>query len=128
MYLTSDKGSGTRRRLGHLVTTILLVCLSASTAAQTPSTGAMTGVVTDPVGAVVPGATVRLLRIDGTEIKSSETDKNGKFGFLLLNPAAYSLSAGKNGFRTLQVKKIDVPVTETVRVNLRLHLSTHKEQ
>src|SRR4051794_19324828 len=128
MYLTSVESSGKRHRLGHVVATIVLVCLSTSSAAQTSSTGAMIGVVTDPGGALVSGATVRLLRVDGIEIKLAETDNKGQFGFLLLNPGAYSLSAGKNGFSTLQIRRIGVPVTETVRLDLRLQLSSRKDQ
>jgi Carboxypeptidase regulatory-like domain/TonB dependent receptor-like, beta-barrel len=128
MYLVTNLRPNKARGLEHLFVVALVVCFSICLVAQTASTGAITGVITDPSGALVAGATVRLQRTDGIETKSADTDRNGQFGFLLLGPGAYSLTATKNGFNTVQIGKMEVPVTETVRVDLRLELPTRTEQ
>jgi len=95
---------------------------------QTASTGAAIGVVLDPTGALVPGVTIRLLRTDAAGDKSVETDQNGQFGFLLIEPGTYSLNARKTGFTSLVFPNIQIPVTETVRLELHLVLPTRTEQ
>ena len=54
---------------------------------QTASTGALTGTVTDPTGAVVPKATITL-RNNGTgQAFTAVTDPEGLYRFSLLPPA-----------------------------------------
>src|SRR3954468_5021479 len=78
---------------------------------QTASTGAVVGVVVDPSGALVPGATVRLERIDAVRSRSVETDQNGQFGLLLIPPGTYFLKATKNGFGPSVVPNLKIFVT-----------------
>jgi Carboxypeptidase regulatory-like domain/TonB dependent receptor-like, beta-barrel len=124
--LRSDKRVG---GLERLIVVVAVVIWSATCAyGQTASTGAVIGVVLDPSGALVPGVTVRLERTNAVGDRSVETNPNGQFGLLLLDPGIYSLHAIKNGFTPLSIPNIQVPVTETVRLQLHLQLPTRLEQ
>ncbi len=65
---------------------ILAVALvfSARVRSQTASTGALSGVVLDPTGAVLTGVVVRLANQDTGTIRSATSDEDGRFNFLLL--------------------------------------------
>src|SRR5579872_547420 len=58
------------------------------------------GIIKDPKGAQVPGATVRLLDAQGAEIASAVTDDQGGFHFDGLAPGNYTVRASLTGFRT----------------------------
>src|SRR5262249_33977425 len=75
----------------------------AEPSAQTPAPGAgaakgsISGVATDPTGAVIPGATVVLTR-SGVVIQRTDTDQNGKYSFTGLEPGSYDLSMSAPNF------------------------------
>lgn len=124
--LPDSRRSSCVRNLLYLL--IFALWLTPLAFAQTPSTGAVMGVALDQSGAVLPGVSVRLERADGTSALSMETDQNGQFWFLLVAPGSYSLSATKSAFRTLEIPRVAVPVTETLRLELRLELAIHSEE
>src|SRR4051794_27544352 len=116
-------------RCGNLTCLLVIVFFIITYAtAQTASTGAVVGSTLDASGALVAGATVQLLRRDRVKPTSTLTDNNGHFGFLLVQPGVYSVTAYKTGFSKITVSAIRIPVTETVRVYLRLPLPTHSEE
>jgi Carboxypeptidase regulatory-like domain len=108
----------------------LTVALASSrnTYSQTASTGALTGVALDPSGAILPGVSIELTRLDGTETKAVTSDENGLFGFFLLPPGTYEVRASKVDFQPLRQPDIHVHVTETLRLQLHLELATRVEQ
>ena len=95
--------------------------------AQTPTTGALTGVTLDPSGAVVDVVTVRLVRLDGPEVKITAADENGWFSFLLLPPGVYQLQANKSDFEAYSLTDLRVHVTETLRLEVHLRLAARAE-
>jgi hypothetical protein len=94
---------------------------------QTASTGALIGLTLDPSGAVLGGVSVSLTREDGTEARSVTSDQNGRFGFLLLPSGTYKLEANKSNFKPRSLSKLQVYVTETLKVELHLELATREE-
>jgi hypothetical protein len=78
---------------------LLFACLPGNSTAQTTISGALTGIVTDPSGAVVPGANV-LIRDNskGTQ-QSTKTDQEGGYQFSFLLPGKYTLTVWRAGFR-----------------------------
>jgi hypothetical protein len=84
--------------------------------------GSFTGVVEDPTGAVVPGATVTLTN-QGTNISSTfRTDTSGVFRFVNLNPGLYTVKVEVKGFKVYVNRDLEVTVGATQRVNVRLEL------
>ncbi len=95
--------------------------------AQTPSTGALTGTVTDPSGAVIAGATVTLTNNGTGEARSATTDANGSYRFGLLTPGSYSVQFSASGFKTVTVPSVTVNVTETAVLNRRLEVGAQTQ-
>ena len=95
---------------------------------QTASTGAVTGVTLDPSGAVLPSVSVDLTNESAGERKSATSDENGRFGFLLLPPGKYEIRASKTDFEPLRILRLDVQVTETLRLELHLQVAKRFER
>src|SRR5438876_9378612 len=98
---------------------LLLVIFSASVLVAQTATGEVSGTITDPNGAAVPGALVRLTN-QATKISSeTKTTEGGYFIFVNVKPASYSLSVEAPGFKGAQTT-LDVGVSETVTQNVTL--------
>lgn len=108
---------------------VAIVCaLPSQLHSQTSSTGALTGVVVDITGAAIPGVAVRVTSNDSPEVRSASSDKEGRFGIFLLPPATYHLRAERSDFEPLILPNLQITVTETRRVELRLHPAKRLEQ
>jgi TonB-dependent receptor-like protein/carboxypeptidase family protein len=94
---------------------------------QTASTGALTGVTLGVSTEVVSGVLVRVSSDNGVETRSTISDEEGRFGFLLLPPGGYHLQTEKANFESLILSDLHISVTETLRVQLHLSLRTHFE-
>jgi hypothetical protein len=113
-----------RRRVGCLGLLMIFLGIANQACGQTASTGSLTGVATDPSGAVLAGVTLHLARIDGSETRSAISDKTGRFAFLLLPPGSYELQAAIDGFDTIINTNLTISVTETTDLDLRFRLAT----
>jgi Carboxypeptidase regulatory-like domain len=98
----------------------LLVACTSPVWAQTNTTGALTGTVTDPSGGVVSGATVTATNIGTGQSRTTTTDSSGSYKFALLQPGSYSVSFSASGFKTSEVPSVVVNVTETPVLDQRL--------
>src|SRR5881628_1172835 len=89
--------------------------------AQGGATGAITGTVLDPSGAVVAGAEVRIVN-QGTGFiaRTTKTDANGSFTATLLPVGTYTVNVTSAGFQESKFPDIAVRVTETTRMEARL--------
>ena len=65
--------------------------------AQDGSTGAIRGVVVDPVNRRVAGATVALVNNDTAFRYQQNSDREGRFAFQLLPPGEYSARVTSDG-------------------------------
>ena len=90
--------------------------------AQSASSGAVAGIVTDPSGGGVPDAAIKLTARATGEVRTVYSQSSGTYLAPLLLPGIYRLEASKTGFKTLVVPSIHVFVTETETVNIRLEL------
>jgi hypothetical protein len=85
------------------------------------SAGSVSGIVTDPSGAVVRGATVELQnRVSGYDM-SVTTDDAGAYRFLNLPPNNYHLSASAAGFTNYAADvavRGSVPVTQPITMTI----------
>lgn len=107
-------------RLGLILLVIAILWANqARVFAQSATTGLITGVVTDPTGAVVPGTTVSLHQ-KGTNVpQSTVSDAAGRYSFPAVDPGDYSLQVTAKGFAT-EVIAVHVEVLKSLTVNLTL--------
>jgi hypothetical protein len=78
----------------------LSLVLSATPAlAQTGSTGALQGTISDPTGALVPQAEVRVTSVSTGESRTVHTQPDGAFVVPLLAPGEYVVDVTMSGFQ-----------------------------
>ena len=84
------------------------------------TTATLSGAVTDPSGAVVPGATVTLTSAENGITRESKADAEGRYGFNQLPPAPYTLTVKMVGFRTYEQKGIVLDAAQTATQNVTM--------
>jgi hypothetical protein len=90
--------------------------------AQTTTSGGLTGVVTDPSGAVIPNADVEIKNTSKSTTQSAITDREGGYRFFFLAPARYTLTVAHAGFET-EKRAVDVLLGPPVTVNIALRVA-----
>ena len=86
--------------VGLVVLSAMCVCAAAQTlsAQETISYGTISGQVTDPQGAVVPGASASARQIDTNLMRESVSDEEGRFRFPYLRVGRYEILVRLAGF------------------------------
>ncbi len=95
--------------------------------AQTPGTGALTGTVKDPSGAVIPNATVTLTSVDTGQARTTMTGADGVYHFSLLPPGNYRVKIESSGFKPVEVPSVNVAVTETAVLDRNLDVGAQSQ-
>ena len=84
------------------------------------NTGSITGVVSDPNGAVIPNATVTVTNQGTNEKKTVQTDNEGRYDVPALSTGVYTVEATGGGFQTTSVKDLRLAVGERARADVTL--------
>jgi outer membrane receptor for ferrienterochelin and colicin len=93
---------------------------AGSVFAQTSTTGAIEGTVTDPTGAAVAGITVTATRQGGRSITATTNDE-GFFRILSLEPGMYTVSIeAEKGFAKFEQAEVPVNLSRTSTVTVQL--------
>jgi hypothetical protein len=102
------------------VLAILLMCAGAAFA-QT-STSRISGTVTDPSGAVIPGASVTAIN-DSTGVSNTQvTTESGFYAFTSLPVGIYTIKVELQGFKTSQIKGNVLEIGSPIAVNVVLQV------
>ena len=102
---------------------LLSALFCAAAFAQGSQTGGITGVVTDPQGAVVPGATVDVIsEASGKSERRLTTGDDGSYTATLLSPGSYRLEVTAKDFKKTVVNDAVVRITETTRQDVTLNV------
>jgi outer membrane receptor for ferrienterochelin and colicin len=109
----------------------LLVSLASSPTARAQSqitTGVIQGTVSDPNGAVLPGATVEVKNLETNLTRNVTTDDDGRFSFLTLPSGHYELTVTKDGFTKLFLESFPLTVGQTIPLNLEMKVGGQEAQ
>jgi hypothetical protein len=87
---------------------------------------AISGTVTDPSGAVVPGASVQLRQLAGKMTSNTRTDLKGEFKFNGLPPGQYEVLIQSPGFRSA-AQQVEVQTQEIAAVRPVLEVGASAE-
>ncbi len=97
--------------------------------AQTSTTGEVTGVVTDPNGAVVPNVTVTLSGSNLIRSQTGTTDSQGRFRFNAVPPGRYTVeTTAATGFAAQRQENIEVNLSRSTSVSITLTAAGVGEQ
>ena len=95
--------------------------------AQAVKTGVLRGQATDPSGAVVVGATIKVKAADGSQ-QQTTSDKQGNYIFKSLPAGNANLTATAAGFSQLTMQAVIVPVGGSQQLDLSFNVATKSEQ
>src|SRR5262249_62011611 len=87
-------------------------------------TSSIEGTVTDPQGAVVPGATVVATNEDTGIALTVQTSAAGYYRFPSLSASPYSVKVSMSGFKTRNQEHIRLQAAQTRTVNVQLEIGT----
>lgn len=107
----------------RMVVGFLVVVSSLNARAQSASTGALTGVVSDPTGAVLPNARITLRNKGTNEQRTANTDQDGPYRFSLLPPGEYGLRVEAGGFTPLAERDVLIQITEVRSIAIQLAIA-----
>ena len=101
---------------------VLLVFLPAPVAAQSASSGTVSGQVTDPQGAALVGAEIRMTDPLTNIRRTTVSNEAGRFTFISVTPAVYDFLVSKPGFSTSKIsaQRAEVGLTMSLKVALEL--------
>ena len=114
-------------RLVSLLLTLWLLPFAFLAQGQTFS-ASITGTVTDPSGAAVSSAKVRLTNMDTKDIREKVTGSSGTYDFQNLLPGTYQLSAAATGFKDFLQNGLILRANTAASVNSPLELGSASEQ
>jgi hypothetical protein len=105
---------------------VLALCVGAFAQG---GTGELTGLVTDPTGAVVAGVPVKLTNAATGEVRTTTTTPAGTYRFPALQVVGtYVLEVSPKGFKSIKVQDVVISVGTIITRDVQLEVGTTNEQ
>src|SRR5207253_2162782 len=103
---------------------VAALVLSASGTALAQSVGGaqISGVITDPTGAVVPSVQVKAIQTDTGQVRTTVSTSNGSYALPGLSVGPYRLEVSSQGFERYVNSGIVLEVGNQVQLNVTLRL------
>src|SRR5215469_934259 len=106
---------------------VVAIWLCANPAWAQLQSGSVTGLVTDPTNAVVPGAKIVLLDEEKGFTFNGESDGAGRYLLRAIPPSTYKITITAEGFQTQTRTGVTVNVNQSATVDFALALRTSAE-
>jgi hypothetical protein len=106
---------------------VLVGLLPFAAKAQIGATATIQGTVTDPSGAVIPGAQVMVTNKGTGAVIKQQTTKSGFYSISPLDAGSYSLSVSAPGFKTLVRPNVTVNGMQVLGLNLKMSLGAQTQ-
>jgi len=101
---------------------LVVLTLCGSPAWAQTITGSVRGTVTDPSGAVVPGAHVTITNTGTGVTGHTVSDKSGLYNFEFLVIGEYTVTATANGFDTASIGPFHIQIDQIATANAQLQV------
>jgi hypothetical protein len=111
----------------NLVRSVVLVLLAAAMAIAQNDRGSVTGTITDPANASVPGAKLVLKNADTGALTETETTPTGNYTFTSISVGRYQLTIQAAGFKTAVQDHVAVELDQNLRLDVRLDVGSAAE-
>src|SRR2546427_4092738 len=125
------------RRAGRPYKLVLKFCLlvwssgvlgTVAAMAQVETTSRISGIVTDPTGAVIPGVSVVVRNQNTGAMRDVTTDATGYYSVVSLLPGTYTVTVTKDGFKKAAVTGQVLDVASPVKLDFTLELGTTSQK
>jgi hypothetical protein len=100
-----------------------ILALFASTMAFAQVNATVSGTVSDPTGALIPGVEVNAENLNTGITTTAVTNETGAYLFASLQPGAYRVSASLSSFRTQTFQNVQLSQSQQVRLNFTLEVA-----
>ena len=100
----------------------LAMCLMATIAWGQESRAVISGTVSDPQGAVVPGAKVEVKNVATNVVTAVETNGRGLYSIPPVNPGQYAVTVSAAGFKSTVQPNVELRVADHVTLDFKLEL------
>ncbi len=114
-------------RYGLLWTVIFITLTAIVSVSGQEFRGTITGKVSDPNGATIPGATVVVKNIETNVAATVKTNEDGNYTVPFLLPGKYTVSATGDGFKTSILENIELKVDDRLTADFDLEIGTQAE-
>src|SRR6266699_1933371 len=104
------------------VSLLIMGMCALSAMAQSTTTGAIGGTVSNPNKEVIPGATITVKNLDTNKEDTAVSDDQGRFRVVNLTPGSYSVAVSSSVFAPFSVDKLIVEVGLVSNVDAALTL------
>ena len=101
--------------------TVFFLAFSMMVFAQT-ATSSLRGTVTDPKGAVLPGATITLSNSATGYSRTTKSGNEGAYQFLEVPPATYTLTVTASGFATVKQDRVTLQVSQPATLDVAMQV------
>src|SRR6516225_5019180 len=95
---------------------ILLVVFASALHAQYRAS--IQGVVTDPEGAIIPGAKATLTNLETGKSQETTSNSEGIYNFGALPPSHFKIEVSKEGFKTKVLDNVSIIAEQVNSVNV----------
>jgi hypothetical protein len=99
-----------------------LLFVSIASVPLLAQTGNITGLILDPAGTAVPGASVTITNVATGVRTETATNDQGYYTALFLNPGDYVIRVRKQGFKIAEHPQIKLDVAQIARIDMALQL------
>jgi hypothetical protein len=103
----------------------LVLGLAASSAwAQNAASGSISGQVTDPQGAAIAGAEIKIIDKATSSVRTYTSNEAGRYDILNINPGVYDVTIARQGFSESKLTNQKVEIGVTLNLNIKLQLGS----
>ena len=103
---------------------VILLVFSAPRIGAQSTQGTISVTVTDPNGALIPGAKLELRDLGSNEVRRASTLEGGVYHYVGLNIGSYSLTVSKDGFSNSVIRPITVQAARTTDIAASLQVGS----
>jgi hypothetical protein len=115
----------------HVIVALIMglaaLAVSQAQTAATATTATLHGKITDPSGALIPGAQISVTKAMGAETHTTAADASGAYTVQGLTPGSYTVSVMYEGFAPFQSQPIRLEAGQLKRVDVSLAIQTEQQ-
>src|SRR3982751_6131954 len=111
-----------------LLAALALVFSTADLSAQVNATGTFSGQVTDPIGATVSNAQVKVTDQETGIVPTKQTGTDGYFKEPLLKPGPYSIEVSIAGFTTAVRRDVVLQIQQVIQEDFKLQVGNMQQE
>ncbi len=115
------------RIMNHGFLFIIILSVGLFARAQSGTSSAISGTVTDSSGALIPNAAVTATDTSTQAIRTGSTDMSGHYLFSHVNPGTYEVSVQVSGFAAAASAPTQVEVGRNVALNFSMHAASSRQ-